>query len=236
MEDLVKANHILAHEGILDALGHVSVRDPQDSARFVMSRTRSPELVELSDLVRLNLDGSYVDPDGPKSYSERFIHAAVYEANPAIMAVCHSHAAELLPFTISTSVKLRAVIHNARFIGTGVEVWDIADEFGEHTDLLVKTRDQARSLVKTLGASTMVLMRGHGCVVVGNELRRLVDNCVYAAKNARVQTAAALMGSYKPLYPGECSEAQRSVLSADPRAASFHDRPWEYYTHRSGDA
>lgn len=232
--DLVKANRILAHEGILDALGHVSIRDPENAEHFIMSRMRSPELVETTDLVELNLDGSYVNPDGPKSYSERYIHAAVYAVHPAIMAVCHSHTVDILPFTISTSVRLQSVIHNARFIGTGVDVWDIADEFGKDTNLLVQNLDQARSLISALGNNPMILMRGHGCVVIGNELHRLVDNCVYMAKNARVQVTATLMGSFTPLYPGECEAAQAALLSASVSGSNPHDRPWEYYTNRAG--
>jgi hypothetical protein len=33
--DLVAANHILAHNGVLDSFGHVSVRDPRDPSRYL---------------------------------------------------------------------------------------------------------------------------------------------------------------------------------------------------------
>src|SRR5665213_1800222 len=49
--DLIAANRILAHQGILDSLGHVSIRHPDDPTRFLLSRARSPGLVELSDLL-----------------------------------------------------------------------------------------------------------------------------------------------------------------------------------------
>ena len=44
--DLVIANRILAHEGVVDAYGHVSMRRPDNPERFILSRSRSPELVE----------------------------------------------------------------------------------------------------------------------------------------------------------------------------------------------
>jgi hypothetical protein len=75
---LVAANRILAREGVVDAFGHVSVRDPRDPQRFVMSRSRSPALVELADLMEFRLDGSPVDARGRTAYGERMIHAAVY--------------------------------------------------------------------------------------------------------------------------------------------------------------
>ena len=46
IRDLVIANHILAHEGVLDAYGHVSMRHPERPDRFLISCSRAPELVQ----------------------------------------------------------------------------------------------------------------------------------------------------------------------------------------------
>ena len=43
-DELVAANHILGHEGILDAFGHVSVRHPDNPQHFFLSRARPPPL------------------------------------------------------------------------------------------------------------------------------------------------------------------------------------------------
>ena len=80
--DLVIANKVLARVGAVDAYGHVSVRHPTDPARFLLSRSRSPELVERDDIMVLNLDGTVHGTDNRPPYLERFIHAAVYEARP----------------------------------------------------------------------------------------------------------------------------------------------------------
>ena len=45
VEDLVTASHILANEGVLDGLGHVSVRHPDNPQRYLMSRSLAPALV-----------------------------------------------------------------------------------------------------------------------------------------------------------------------------------------------
>ena len=44
INDLVAANRILAREGIVDSMGHVSVRHPDNPRRYLLSRARSPEL------------------------------------------------------------------------------------------------------------------------------------------------------------------------------------------------
>src|SRR5688500_16445303 len=61
---LVAANRILANEVVVDAFGHVSVRDPRDARRFWLSRSRSPALVELDDLMEFDLEGVAVDARG----------------------------------------------------------------------------------------------------------------------------------------------------------------------------
>ena len=53
--DLVVANRILAHQGVVDGFGHVSVRHPNYPDRFLLSRSRSPELVTLDDIKEFDL-------------------------------------------------------------------------------------------------------------------------------------------------------------------------------------
>ena len=45
---VVAANRILANEAVVDAFGHVSVRDPRNPGRYAMSFARSPALVSPS--------------------------------------------------------------------------------------------------------------------------------------------------------------------------------------------
>ncbi len=59
IKDLVIANRILAREDVVDAYGHISVRNPENPKHFFLSRSLSPELVEPGDIVELGLD------DGP---------------------------------------------------------------------------------------------------------------------------------------------------------------------------
>ena len=54
----------------------------------------------------------------------------------------HSHAEETLAFGI-TNVPLKPVIHVAKSIGPDVPVWDIAENFGDDTNLLVTKSNRA---------------------------------------------------------------------------------------------
>jgi hypothetical protein len=36
LRDLISANHILHHHGVVDAYGHVSIRHPLDATKYIM--------------------------------------------------------------------------------------------------------------------------------------------------------------------------------------------------------
>jgi HCOMODA/2-hydroxy-3-carboxy-muconic semialdehyde decarboxylase len=227
LRDLVIGNRILAHQNVVDGYGHISVRHPGNPDHFLLSRSRAPELVVEGDIMEFRLDGGVVGDDRRPPYLERFIHGALYEARPDVNAVVHSHAEETLAFGI-TGVPLRPVIHLARGMGPSVPVWDIAERFGDNTDLLVVNADQGRDLAACLGHASVALMRGHGFAAVGASIPDVVRVSVYLPVNARVLETAMRFGSFKSLAPGEI--AGRSV---DPGSASYW-RAWEYWARRAG--
>ncbi|WP_277053073.1 class II aldolase/adducin family protein [Zestomonas thermotolerans] len=159
-QQLVEANRILAHEGVFDSYGHVSVRHPDDPQRFLLAASVSPEQVQLGDILEYGADAQPVTASSRAQYSERYIHAAIYAARPDVQAVVHGHADAVLPFTVAP-VRLRPVLHVAAIIGAEIPLWDMADEFGD-TDLLVNQMPYADSLARRLGDGRVVLMRGHG--------------------------------------------------------------------------
>ncbi len=226
--DLVIANRILAHQGVVDAYGHVSMRHPTNPERFILSRSRSPELVEERDIMEFTLDGKVVGDDRRPPYLERFIHGGIYEARPDVNAVVHSHAEETLPFGIS-EVPLQPVIHVASSIGPSVPVWDIAEKFGDNTNLLVVNTDQGRDLAKRLGQGRVALMRGHGFAAAGGTVQDVVRLAVYLPVNARILTVARQFGKFKPLAPGEIET--RGAFN--PKAPESW-RAWEYWARRAG--
>jgi len=224
--DLVKANRILAHEKVLDAYGHVSMRHPSHPDRYLLACSRSPELVECSDILEFKLNSEPLASETRHLYLERFIHGSVYQARPEVNAVVHSHAEDVLPFSIS-STSLQPVIHNASAMGLQAPVWDIRDKFGD-TDLLVTNEDRGCDMAEALGDANVVLMRGHGFTAVGPTLFETVRLAVYLPKNARVLMAALRLGEVKTLSAGEVVRRR-----FDP-AGSETSRVWEYWSRKAG--
>jgi ribulose-5-phosphate 4-epimerase/fuculose-1-phosphate aldolase len=230
LRDLVLANRILAHEQVVDAYGHVSVRNPRDPGRYFISVSRSPELVTEDDIIECWLDGRPVREAKRPLYLERFIHGAIYEGRSEINSVVHSHALEVLPFSISPT-PLRAVLHSAGVLGHRIPVWDIADRFGD-TNMLVTNMAQGRDLAERLNDGRCVLMRGHGFAAAGRTISEVVRIAVNMPRNARaLLDAIRLGGPVKGLSPGEIERR----LEARPDAVEYY-RAWEYWAVRAGCA
>ncbi|MGI9570314.1 MAG: class II aldolase/adducin family protein [Desulfobulbia bacterium] len=228
IEMLVKVNHILANEGVVDAFGHISHRHPDNPDRYLLSCSRSPELVQEEDIMEFQLDGTPVDARGRKPYLERYIHGAVYARRPDIQSVVHNHAYEVLPYSV-TGTPLKPILHTAGRIGENIPVWDIHEHFGD-TNLLVTNNEQGNSLADALGDSYVALMRGHGCVVAGINLQEAVLTAVYLVVNARIQQQAMQLGDVTYLTSGEAD--LNSQLNQPPVAT---ERAWEYLLKRVQD-
>jgi ribulose-5-phosphate 4-epimerase/fuculose-1-phosphate aldolase len=226
LDELVTANRILAREGVVDSFGHVSIRHPDRSDRFVLSRARAPECIEIDDLMEFSLDGATIDAGGRKPYAERFIHAAVYQARPAVGAVVHNHSPSVIPFSI-TSAALSPVMHMCAGIGSHVPTWDSRTRFGD-TNLLVTDMAMAGDLTAALGDRPVILMRGHGCVVAGASLREVVFNAIYLQLNADLQMKARALGEVTFLTDGEIVAVLRT------RGSFTFERAWEFWCHRAG--
>ncbi|HMI97547.1 MAG TPA: class II aldolase/adducin family protein [Micropepsaceae bacterium] len=224
IEDLVDANRILYHLGVVDGFGHVSARHPTNGSRFLISRSMAPALVTAADLMAIHLDGRPVSDDGPTPYLERFIHGEIYRARPDVVAIVHSHSAAIIPFSIVPGATLLPVSHMGGFIGEGAPVFEIRHTAGTNSDMLVRTPELGAALAKSLGARNIVLMRGHGSTVVGFNLRQAVYRAVYAEVNARQQSEALKLGTPIYLTPGEAEESAKANDGQQDRAWNLWKR------------
>ena len=216
MEDFVAASRILAHHGVLDAWGHVSIRHPSNPDRYLISRARAAGLVSAGDILEFDLHSTPVDLRGQRAFLERYIHGEVYRARPDVNAVVHSHSPTMIPFSV-TGEPLKAISHISSFMCEEVPIWEIRDCCLTQ-GLLVTTSKQGSSLAKTLGNRPIALMRGHGNVVVAPDIRKAVHRALYAEVNAQQLAMAKSFG--RPITYVAPDEAQ------DPKRV---DDAWELW-------
>ncbi|HUK10376.1 MAG TPA: class II aldolase/adducin family protein [Stellaceae bacterium] len=223
IEDLVAANRILYSQGIVDGFGHVSVRVPGRNDRFLLARSMAPGLVTAADIMEFDLTGEAVDGRGRTTYLERFIHSEIYLAYPEVLSVVHSHSPAVIPFGI-TDEPLRPVYHMSSFLAAGAPVFEIREGAGDGTDMLIRDRKLGAALARKVGNSAVVLMRGHGNVVVGATLPQAVSRAIYTEMNARIQSEALRLGSGRVNYLS-AGEAAAISLTHDKTMS----RAWELW-------
>jgi HCOMODA/2-hydroxy-3-carboxy-muconic semialdehyde decarboxylase len=228
--ELALANRIVANEGIIDAFGHVSMRHPDNPRRFLLSRSRAPELVSPEDFIEYDLDSQPVREPSVTQYSERVIHGEIYKARPEVNSVCHHHCAAFMPL-LATGIDYVPVFHLGASGGIKPPFWDQHDEFGD-TNMLVCKLEEGASLARALGPHWMVLMKRHGVTVAGTSVRDCVFRSVYSARNAEYQVQAlAIGGAIASLSPGETQLASQIVATTTGLT-----RSWEYWSMRVAKA
>jgi ribulose-5-phosphate 4-epimerase/fuculose-1-phosphate aldolase len=146
IDDLVAANHILAHRRIFEAYGHISARDPRNPDRYWLTRSMPPAEVAAEDIIEFDLDNKPLRAGENRLFFERVIHGEVYKARSDVMAVCHNHSPSLIPFC-NSKTRLRPMVGNAAFLGEGAPVFDIRS-VDDEGDLNVCTVAQASAMAQ----------------------------------------------------------------------------------------
>jgi HCOMODA/2-hydroxy-3-carboxy-muconic semialdehyde decarboxylase len=222
IEDLVAANRILVNEGVLDAFGHVSIRHPANPERFLMGRNLAPALVKAEDVVEYDLDGNAINPPpNATHFLERFIHGEVYRKRADVNAVVHSHSPNVIPFG-ATQQPMRPLYHMSSFLAPGVPVFEIRKVAGM-SNMLISNGAIGKVLAETLGDKNVILMRGHGGVVVAKTLPMAVFRAVYTEVNARLQLQAVALGG--PITFLELEEGEKAMQVLD----TIHLRAWDIW-------
>lgn len=224
--ELALANRIVANEGVIDAFGHVSMRHPDNPHRYLLSRSRAPELVTAEDFIEYDINSQPLRDPGVGQYSERVIHGEIYKARPEVNSVCHHHCPAFMPL-LATGTDYMPIFHLGAVGGIRPPFWDQRDEFGD-TNMLVVKPEEGASLARALGKHWMVLMMRHGVTVAGISVRDCVFRSVYSARNAEYQVRALTIGSeIATLSPGETKLAGQ--ISAKTTGLM---RSWEYWSMR----
>jgi ribulose-5-phosphate 4-epimerase/fuculose-1-phosphate aldolase len=100
-------------------------------------------------------------------------------------------------------------------------VWEIR-EAGGVTNMLVSRGALGKALATALGDKPAALMRGHGNVVVGPNVRVAVARAVFTDENARMQAVALALGGPVSYISAE-EGAKRDREPGDP------SRAWELW-------
>lgn len=213
---------MLANEHLFDQSGHISARHPDGDRLLIHPYGTSRYEVQARHILVVDLDGKLVEGDD-RPPSEVFIHTQIYRARPDVNSVCHTHSRMATVLGI-VGRSIVPVTNYAAFLGNG-PVPTYPDP------RLVRSPQAGDALARSLGGHVACVMRNHGAVVVGRNVRAALVGSMYFEENAYRQYLALQVG--EPI--GYTDEEIAAV-----KAQNWNDRPnqkvWDYYLSRARHA
>lgn len=210
-QDLLTALRILEANGIVDFNGHASLRQGAgaliNSGRSVRSRLTD------ADIVAVDRDGNGRSGDDAPPM-EVHLHAEIYRARPDVGAVVHGHPTWSTLLS-STGTPYAPVYPQGALLGP-------LPVFASPRS--INNPEVGRQVTELLGAGSAVLMRAHGMVVVGPDIRTATVLALYLEENARRQCLAAPLGEPYRLSPAEIDGARAGLSKPN-----LITKAWDYY-------
>ncbi len=191
-ERVAVASRLIAMEGYTDlTLGHVSARLPGERTVWIKRKGLALDEVEPEHVIALDLD----DPDAFAAnrdyHLESVMHAEIYRARPDVNAVIHGHPLYGTALG-ATDGTLLCMTHDAVLFTDGLGIYDDGPA-------LVTERSQAVRVAEALGGRRAALLRNHGVVVAGEDVRWAVLTAITLERAIRFQSIAATLGGPLPI-------------------------------------
>ena len=237
------ANRVLAEMGlathILASLGHASLRIPNQPDLFVVKgrgyATDALHVVRPEEMIVVDLDGNFVD--GPKGTSQCYevkMHSCIYRERPEVMSIVHTHPRYTNVLGLN-DVALKPMSNEGhQLVRNDIPVYP-------HSKLII-TEEDGMGVVNSMGASNVVLLRGHGAVTAGRNLEASVMSMLHLEEQARLNWVA--LAAFGPDYKGipaenmdEAAAGSAAMRQAPHLAVPLANMPpvlvggvWKYYT------
>lgn len=210
---LVEGLQVLTGEGVLSGSGHLSARIPGTES-FLINPRFAGVLAGTKDICTVDFAGRRIAGKGPIP-SETPIHSVIYRSRPDVGSVLHCHARySILLGLLDTG--LVPFNREARIFADGLPIFP--DSHG------INSENLARRMAGALGSHYAVLLRGHGCVVVGPGIEGTSISAIQLERACQDQLLLMSFTTPKPL-----PDAGRGRVSA--RLENPY-RAWPFLLHK----
>ena len=189
-EELVVVSRWAYERGLVAGVsGNNSVRVPGGDAILIKATAACQGDMTAEDTVLLGMDGAVLD-EGRQPSKEYRWHLAIYRSNPAVGGIVHVHP----PYAVAWAVANRTppLVHTAaRGQLKRIGLVDLAPSGSEELARMVADTFSDREL-------RVALMREHGIVAVGPDLRTAFYMADYVEDTAKVALLAAQVTALPP--------------------------------------
>jgi ribulose-5-phosphate 4-epimerase/fuculose-1-phosphate aldolase len=214
-EQLATCTRIFAMQGMIGVFGHVSVYQPETKTVFITPGMGSDKgSLRPEQMVPTDLEGKPVSGnDGPPV--EWPIHTALHGTRADALAVAHLHTPHATLFAIAKR-EFRPVTLQGAIFNEGVPLYPEAQ--------LITNPARGNALLKVIGNKRAALLRGHGIVVVGQNLQEVLYTALVLEDDAKKTLQAATLGEVGTISDEEC-RAFGAEIALERRA----QRAWNYF-------
>lgn len=219
IEQLTAACHILYVEGHNDVNhGQVSGRVAGEDEFWIRGAALGFDEVQPDDFVRIDSSGKRlrghrtVPPEWP-------IHVEAYRARPEVNAIVHTHSPSSVVFG-ALGQELLPLSHE------GTPFQGRLNLFSMTTNTIL-TREVARRMVADLGANPAVLLKNHGIVVVGANVKEATILALMLEKACAMQLRLPRGASASGSPSNDVVEKNEFIFS-DLAVSTY----WSYYLRK----
>jgi len=195
---VTQACRAMAVAGLFDMHGHISVRD--GDVMYINDRRSSRAALRTDQVAVVRIaDGEALHGEPP---SETALHLACYRARRDVGSAAHFHP--LFATAFATAGRPLVCAYNAGAVfGHEVPVFDDPD--------LVRRDDQGREVAKVLRDRRAALLRGHGVIVVGEDVPTCVTASLFLEESAKRLAHTIAIGKPKAYSHDEIARVRASI-------------------------
>ena len=198
----------------LGLLAHLTARMPGADTYWTYQIGQSVEEVRLSDLREVTFDARPVDGVSPINPSI-LCHGDVYRARPDVTCILHHHS--------KASIAMGAIGANLEPYDRNSGRWHEEIAIVEDFDA-PEIANQGTSMVEALGTGKALILKHHGVLVTGRNIRDAVVAAAELDRAMEVQLMAMAAGKLHHMPQAEIDDCKR-FLASD----LFADGTWNWY-------
>jgi ribulose-5-phosphate 4-epimerase/fuculose-1-phosphate aldolase len=194
--DLAACYRLAAHFGLNEGIdNHLTMLVPGYTDRFLLAPFGLLwSEVRASDFMVIDFNGQMLSGKGPIEATALYIHLPVHRLAPQARCVLHTH----MPYATAM-----AMLENPRLEMAGQSALGFYDEISYEAEYngLAFDHTEGERLAHALGDKSVLMMRNHGVLAVGQTLPQAWERLYFLERAAQAQVLALSTGRALKLVP-----------------------------------
>jgi ribulose-5-phosphate 4-epimerase/fuculose-1-phosphate aldolase len=194
--DLAACHRLAAHFGLNEGIdNHLTVLVPGYTDRFLLAPFGLLwSEVRASDFMVIDFEGRMLSGRGPIEDTALYIHLPVHRLAPQARVALHTH----MPYATAL-----CMLENPRLEMAGQSALGFHEQISYDADYngFALDRTEGERLARALGDKSVLMMRNHGVLVVGQNIPQAWERLYFLERAAQAQVLALSTGRALRLVP-----------------------------------